>query len=78
MEDNCGHLSLEKSVMSSSELLSRMWIMEKTSPLVTPRSEGVTVCISKESVRLQHGNSDRSHPSAHLIECQTIQCCRCL
>jgi hypothetical protein len=28
--------------MSSSELLSEMWIMEKKSPLVTPRCEGVT------------------------------------
>jgi hypothetical protein len=27
--------------MTSSELLSGMWIMEKKSPLVTPRSEGV-------------------------------------
>jgi hypothetical protein len=31
--------------MVSLELLSEMWIMEKKSPLVTPRSEGVTKII---------------------------------
>jgi hypothetical protein len=34
--------------MSSLELLSVMWIMEKKSPLVTPRCEGVTQTVGWE------------------------------
>jgi hypothetical protein len=41
MECICGKLSMDKSIISSSELLSVMWIMEKKYPLVTPRSERV-------------------------------------